>query len=214
MIRTYVGIGFAFFSLAHFKYFIIISKTVVGCTVRTSTHFTHSRSRGRAGWFTILILVTFRLYKKTKVTKADTRPVERDFSACGNNLLVPSRSRINTLRVVMVWCSSRITASTSPIRGPSLWSLRRIFGQVSRRGSPGRTLTWWRLKPPWTYWGILRHRLITEAMGMEEGSRSLGGEGGLPFLLQLHCTLVLACYYSTTWMMALDTVVCSMSNRW
>ena len=102
MIRTYVGIGFAFFSLAHFKYFIIISKTVVGCTVRTSTHFTHSRSRGRAGWFTILILVTFRLYKKTKVTKADTRPVERDFSACGNNLLVPSRSRINTLRVVMV----------------------------------------------------------------------------------------------------------------
>ena len=64
----------------------------------TSTHFTHGRSRG-AG--VVLILICFRLYKKSEATHADTPTVERDFNACGN-LLFPNRSRIDTCWVEIV----------------------------------------------------------------------------------------------------------------
>ena len=72
---------------------------------RTSTHFTHGRSRGGEGGvvqnqFKFHFVFVYKLYKKSEATHADAPTVERDFSACGN-LLVPNRSRIDTYWVEM-----------------------------------------------------------------------------------------------------------------
>ena len=99
---------------------------------------------GRTGRFPQLAPVAQQVFGN----KAAAAQVERDLSACGD-LLVPNRSRIDTYWVEMVMFLKANFEHIPDYRAIPVIAAKDIRACLPAR-LPGRTLTWWRLKPPLT----------------------------------------------------------------